>query len=382
MSSQWGRDSQVPSARSGGVGSIAAVLLALLIGGAASYGYLRFVQPIETGEATALQGEVTALRDTLASREAALSEAQAARTRAETQLQQLPPADAADGAELSALREQLARQAAELDAMTERLAQASAAETEAAETAGAALQADAAERQALASDLDEAKATVLKLQQQNDRLEAELSAARAAAAKGTDARDKELGDLRDRVVPALTAETEQLRRTVEDLTQGNATARAENTRLSADMERLTRERDESAAGLDRMNRQAAADRQAQQAVEDRLAQATARIAALEAELARATAAPSAPALATPPEPSPSATPSDASPQARPPRTAAEVDAALVRAPGLDRLTPEDAGRLKTELVKGACVTDALETVFTRVPVITLRNLIRDLNSDC
>ena len=51
-------------------------------------------------------------------------------------------------------------------------------------------------------------------------------------------------------------------------------------------------------------------------------------------------------------------------------------------PGLDRLTSGQHDQLERVLVSGECVTNALGGVFKRVPVLTLRNLMRDLDSDC
>lgn len=56
--------------------------------------------------------------------------------------------------------------------------------------------------------------------------------------------------------------------------------------------------------------------------------------------------------------------------------------AMARAPGLKTLDFADRQRLADNLEKGACVTDALEDIFVRVPVLTLRSLIRDLDSPC
>jgi hypothetical protein len=51
-------------------------------------------------------------------------------------------------------------------------------------------------------------------------------------------------------------------------------------------------------------------------------------------------------------------------------------------PGLDRLNDTQRDRLERTLVSGECVTNALGGVFKRVPVLALRNLMRDLDSDC
>lgn len=64
------------------------------------------------------------------------------------------------------------------------------------------------------------------------------------------------------------------------------------------------------------------------------------------------------------------------------RDATLVENALSRAPGLKVLNASQRDTVREKLLGGACVTDALEQVFTRVPVLTLRSLIRDLDSPC
>ena len=67
---------------------------------------------------------------------------------------------------------------------------------------------------------------------------------------------------------------------------------------------------------------------------------------------------------------------------RSPRNAALVTLAVQGTPGLDRLTSAERAKLEETLVSGECVTNALGGVFKRVPVLALRNLMRDLDSDC
>lgn len=65
-----------------------------------------------------------------------------------------------------------------------------------------------------------------------------------------------------------------------------------------------------------------------------------------------------------------------------PRDRILVENALARAPGLKVLSGSQRETVRDALLNGACVTDTLEQVFTRVPVLTLRSLIRDLDSPC
>ena len=112
--------------------------------------------------------------------------------------------------------------------------------------------------------------------------------------------------------------------------------------------------------------------------ETELTAARSEISALRSQLAEAEAA-------RPPageQPSTPADPEASKPAAAAPRDAAAVTGAMARAPGLKSLSYADRQVLAQKLEEGACVTDALEAIFDRVPVLTLRSLIRDLDSPC
>ncbi|OBZ94147.1 hypothetical protein ADU59_18365 [Pararhizobium polonicum] len=65
-----------------------------------------------------------------------------------------------------------------------------------------------------------------------------------------------------------------------------------------------------------------------------------------------------------------------------PRDRSMVDKIIGATRGVSLLDDEKKQRLKDRLVSGACVTDALEDAFGRVPLILMRNLMRDFKSDC
>lgn len=69
-------------------------------------------------------------------------------------------------------------------------------------------------------------------------------------------------------------------------------------------------------------------------------------------------------------------------QVRNPRSAVLVSLAIDNTPGLDRLSSTQREQLEQTLVSGECVTKALDSTLKRVPVLALRNLMRDLDSDC
>ncbi|MDO9415446.1 hypothetical protein [Pararhizobium sp.] len=64
------------------------------------------------------------------------------------------------------------------------------------------------------------------------------------------------------------------------------------------------------------------------------------------------------------------------------RASAVVEDALDRTVGLQGLAQADRQVLHDKLVAGECVVPALDAVFDRVPPLVLRNLMRDLRSDC
>lgn len=65
-----------------------------------------------------------------------------------------------------------------------------------------------------------------------------------------------------------------------------------------------------------------------------------------------------------------------------PRDPLMVDNIIGTTRGIGFLDDEKKQRLKDQLVSGACVTDALESVFDKVPLVLMRNLMRDFKSDC
>lgn len=132
-------------------------------------------------------------------------------------------------------------------------------------------------------------------------------------------------------------------------------------------------------------------------LEAALADERRKVAALEARLAAASRATETPAstetganTTVVPDSQPVTTSRDPASQVEvvdePPvlkaRPEASVETALRLTPGLGNLNTEKTAGLKEKLVSGACVTEALESVFERVPVIVMRNLMRDLKSDC
>lgn len=64
------------------------------------------------------------------------------------------------------------------------------------------------------------------------------------------------------------------------------------------------------------------------------------------------------------------------------RDRALVENVLGKTRGIGVLDEEKTRILADKLSSGVCVTEALESVFDRVPLIVMRNLMRDFKSDC
>lgn len=65
-----------------------------------------------------------------------------------------------------------------------------------------------------------------------------------------------------------------------------------------------------------------------------------------------------------------------------PRDPATVELAMASTPGLYRLERLARDRLKTKLVNGECLVPALSSVFPQVPVLVMRDMVRQLDDQC
>jgi len=262
-----------------------------------------------------------------------------------------------DDAQVDQLRTRIASQARELDAMTERLATITS-ETLAAEDATSAVDTLTRERDTLAAENQTLRANLA-------RLEAEQSAVSQDASDAEGQIAAELARLQNEVLPELTAERDQLKRkTLIMLSdQGALKARA---KVAADTHTYDAKRiTDLQARLADAEQELAASQEVLDALklEKRTVQ-TSKIVADSAE--------------TDPVKQPDADENPAL-ELREPDAVAQ---ALRTAPGLETLSDADRQKLTDTLVSGECVTTALKSVFARVPILTLRSLIRDLNSDC
>lgn len=353
MSNQWGRDTQVSQARGGSpVGLVVAVLVSLALGAAAGYGAMRYLTRQDADRLATVDTQIADLSAKLDDSNRRLAEALEARKQAETVLNAGDP-------DTAALKRTLDSQRSELDGMADAL-----------EATSRELLSEKEENARLAKALAEAR-------QQGLAQDSAIETAKRDATTARQAADAALADLRRRLdaseseagkaLAALkTVEIPRLQAQIAELSDKLAKAEGAGAEFSA-------ERDALEAELAR-NQDALKD------AADELVRERERSAGLQAELdvARAQNAPSenkAPAAS--PE-----TTEDLPLIADEPRDPATVDAVLARTPGLDRLSADDYQRLRNLLVSGECVTTGLQSVFRSVPVVTLRNLMRDLKSGC
>ncbi len=215
------------------------------------------------------------------------------------------------------------------------------------------------------AEADKAVAAGAALQQRIDTGRAEidrLKAALAEAEKKAGSQDDQSAAVRQKLATAQAAlktrESDLAR-----LTQDLAVSRAELADSQAAVERLKADRD---------------------AVADRLREAEAHGRQLEAQVAELET--KLQATQVPPKDGGEATEDTTDTGGETPavttRDPAAVAAALSDMPGYQRLTPDQQAELVTRLEKGDCVAAALKDVVGRVSAVALRNLIRDLGSQC
>lgn len=349
MTSQWGRDSgfQSGSKRGGGVAVVFAVVLALALGAAGGYAAAYFTQPDNSGALENARAEVAEMDRALLAARQELADARAGQASSAAQLEQL--------------KADIARMAADLDAMAEKLAAGSIPGKAPEDDTSAAVQTMSAERDRLAAENQSLRSELAALEAERDALGNSAGAERARL-------EAELARLQDEILPQLTADRDRLQQKVTMMLTDQATLR---TRIKAAS-------DAQASGAELIAE-----------LEERLAVTERELKASQAALAAAEIAKSTPVVGGNPatvadsqESEPAENSATTAESALEPRNPDAVAAALRSAPGLETLSDEDRRKLTDLLVSGECVTTALESVFERVPILTLRNLIRDLNSGC
>lgn len=371
MSNQWGRDTQLTQGRGGSpIGLLIAILVSLVLGAAAGYGAMRYFTLQDADRLATVDRQIADMSVQLNDSNERLAEALEARKRAETALNAADP-------EAASLRQTLDSQRGELDAMADTL-----------EATSRELLSEKEENARLAKALVESRQQILAQDKAIESAKRDATSARQAA-------DAALADLRQRLdasegeagkaLAALkTVEIPRLQAQVAELSDKLAKAEAAAETNSAERDALGAELARSRDALTDAEDKLARSQDALKDAADKLARERERSAGLQAELDAARTE-SAPREDAAPDNAPAAPPETAEDLpliADAPRDPATVDAVLARTPGLDRLSAEDYQRLRNLLVSGECVTTGLQSVFRSVPVVTLRNLMRDLKSGC
>lgn len=353
MSNQWGRDSQPIGGRGASAAPvILALVLGLALGGGAGYGYLRYLSGDAASRLAAVEQRNSELSGELADTRQKLGQALAAQQKNEAGIE---PAEG----EAAELQTKLDLQRSELDAMAEEVARISDA-----------LQAERARSNSLSQELDgernklrsqaallaEAEKSGADSRAQADAAIADLQA-RMAARQGDGQR--EIDRLRGEEIPRLNRQIAEL---------SDKVAANEADAAKAQLQRQALEKAVDGARADVAALHAALDTEQQ------------KNAALTAEVQRLKRDAGSPSAATEPQSPPAAAENPSAEEAA--RDVALVDKVLAGTPGIDRLTSDNRQRLRDMLVSGQCVTTGLRAVFPSVPLVTLRNLMRDLKSDC
>lgn len=214
----------------------------------------------------------------------------------------------------------------------------------------------------------------------------ELSRQRVADAEALQKRAEDAKRDRDRQLSLSMDEIARLKKTLEETRNQQQTTRsAEAERLGAEAEDLRAQLKQAQSAADTLRKQDVPALRVEIARRDQtISELNARNAALTKRIGALETAARAVQPSRPEEDDGDKPTLDNAgpPEGRSPRNAALVAEAMRDTPGLDRLTSVQRDQLERTLLSGECVTNALGNVFKRVPVLTLRNMMRDLDSDC
>jgi chromosome segregation ATPase len=361
MNNQWGRGGSGSTGRGGSGGILFATLISLVVGGAAGYGVFRTMDTVDSsGEIAVHQERIRALSSELDSVSGKTAEQTA-------KVQELTEANGSLRRQVDSLRNSLNASGSQSD--TDRLAQDVVTELEAqVKTLGQRV-ADAEAFRRRAEDEVRQRDRQLTLQtdaladadQQLKRLKAELDDARNA---GTAERNAEIETLRKQAAAAQALADEAATIFETEISNLKADIEAKDSRIA----KSALELETTSAEMTERDAQIAA-------LETRIRTLSDQIATLEKNATKAL-----PTKIDDTEATAGETTKPASENT--PRDRVSVELALLSAPGLGLLSAEQRTTLQDALVAGECVTNALGAVFQRVPVLALRNLMRDLESDC
>ncbi|MGJ7042001.1 chromosome segregation ATPase [Shinella sp. BE166] len=398
MNNQWGRSSGGTAASGGGIGGILfASVVSLALGAAGGYGAFRMMDgAVPTNEieqrdqrisdlARELDARVAQVEDSSQKAQALTEENGSLKRQIETLRKNSGTSDAAAAlAENVRLNQEVPELKNQLELASQLVADAEALKKRAEETVR-----DRDRQLSLRRDdiarLEKALAEARSQQSTTQGAEAQRQEAEAALRRELEEAQRAKDTIQTTDLPALRDEVARLEKAL-------AEARSEqNTTKSAEAQRQ-----EAEAAL---RRELEAAQRAKDAIEttdlpalrDEIARKDKEIAALKAGNASLTsrisaletAARSVTVPGKPDDGGDKPVLDNKKPtQVRNPRSAVLVALAIDNTPGLDRLSSTQREQLEQTLVSGECVTKALDSALKRVPVLALRNLMRDLDSDC
>ncbi|WP_439628389.1 hypothetical protein [Shinella sp.] len=398
MNNQWGRSSGGTAASGGGVGGILfASVVSLALGAAGGYGAFRMMDgAVPTNEieqrdqrisdlARELDARVAQVEDSSQKAQALTEENGTLKRQIETLRKNSGTSDAAAAlAENVRLNQEVPELKNQLELASQLVADAEALKKRAEETVR-----DRDRQLSLRRDdiarLEKALAEARSQQSTTQGAEAQRQEAEAALRRELEEAQRAKDTIQTTDLPALREEVARLEKALaEARSEQNTTKSAEAQRQEAEAA-LRRELEEAQRAKD------AIETTDLPALRDEIARKDKEIAALKAGNASLTSRISAletaaRSVTVPGKPDDSGEKpvldNKKPTQVRNPRSAVLVALAIDNTPGLDRLSSTQREQLEQTLVSGECVTKALDSALKRVPVLALRNLMRDLDSDC
>ncbi|WP_439616756.1 hypothetical protein [Shinella sp.] len=398
MNNQWGRSSGGTAASGGGIGGILfASVVSLALGAAGGYGAFRMMDgAVPTNEieqrdqrisdlARELDARVAQVEDSSQKAQALTEENGTLKRQVETLRKNSGTSDAAAAlAENVRLNQEVPELKNQLELASQLVADAEALKKRAEETVR-----DRDRQLSLRRDdiarLEKALAEARSQQNTTQGAETQRQEAEAALRRELEEAQRAKDTIQTTDLPALRDEVARLEKALaEARSEQNTTKSAEAERQEAEAA-LRRELEEAQRAKD------AIETTDLPALRDEIARKDKEIAALKASNASLmsrisaleTAARSVTVPGKPDDSGDKPVLDNKKPtQVRNPRSAVLVALAIDNSPGLDRLSSTQREQLEQTLVSGECVTKALDSALKRVPVLALRNLMRDLDSDC
>ncbi|MCQ4629758.1 hypothetical protein GB927_006895 [Shinella sp. CPCC 100929] len=398
MNNQWGRSSGGTAASGGGIGGILfASVVSLALGAAGGYGAFRMMDgAVPTNEieqrdqrisdlARELDARVAQVEDSSQKAQALTEENGSLKRQIETLRKNSGTSDAAAAlAENVRLNQEVPELKNQLELASQLVADAEALKKRAEETVR-----DRDRQLSLRRDdiarLEKALAEARSQQSTTQGAEAQRQEAEAALRRELEEAQRAKDTIQTTDLPALRDEVARLEKALaEARSEQNTTKSAEAQRQEAEAA-LRRELEEAQRAKD------AIETTDLPALRDEIARKDKEIAALKTLntsltsriSALETAARSVTVPGKPDDSGDKPVLDNKKPtQVRNPRSAVLVALAIDNSPGLDRLSSTQREQLEQTLVSGECVTKALDSALKRVPVLALRNLMRDLDSDC